>query len=46
MGLGEVGWYIHPKGENSLAVCGFGYKKSLCRAIAPHRAMQCSSVVD
>jgi len=23
-GTGEVGWYIHPKGENSRAVCGFG----------------------
>ena len=25
-GQGEVGWYIHPKGENSMAVCGFGCK--------------------
>jgi len=24
VGQGEVGWYIHPKGENSMAVCGFG----------------------
>jgi len=23
VGCGEVGWYIHPKGENSMAVCGF-----------------------
>ena len=28
MGQGEVGWYIHPKGENSTAVCGFGCKKN------------------
>jgi len=25
-GIGEVGWYIYPKGENSMAVCGFGCK--------------------
>ena len=24
VGQGEVGWYIHPKGEKSMAVCGFG----------------------
>jgi len=33
VGEGEVGWYIHPKGENSMAVCGFGCKKSLSRVI-------------
>ena len=47
VGQGEVGWYIHPKGENSTAVCGFGSKKSLSRVITqmvlenshpPHRA--------
>jgi len=27
VGQGEVGWYIHPKGENSTAVCGFGCTK-------------------
>jgi len=32
-GTGEVGWYIHPKGENNMAVCGFGWKKSLSRVI-------------
>ena len=26
MGQGEVGRYIHPKGENSMAVSGFGCK--------------------
>jgi len=26
VGQGEVGWYIHPKGENSMTVCGFGCK--------------------
>jgi len=30
---GEVGWYIHSKGENSTAVCGFCCKKSLSRVI-------------
>jgi len=24
VGRGEVGWYIHPKSENSMVVCGFG----------------------
>jgi len=33
VGKGEVGWYIHPKGENSMAVCGFGLK-SVTRVIA------------
>jgi len=52
---GEVGWYVHPKGENSMAVCGFSCKilsvGSLCKwswktVISPHRAsMQCSSVI-
>jgi len=27
-GQGEVGWYIHPKGENSMAVCWFDCKNS------------------
>ena len=22
--IGEVGWYVHPKGENSMAASGFG----------------------
>ena len=26
VGQGEVGWYRHPKGENSMVVSGFGYK--------------------
>jgi len=26
VGQGEVSWYIHPKGENSMTVCGFGCK--------------------
>jgi len=26
VGQGEVGWYIHPKGENRVAVCGFSCK--------------------
>jgi len=26
MRQGEVGWYIYPNGENSMAVCGFGCK--------------------
>ena len=26
VGQGEVGWYIYPKGENSMAVSGFGCK--------------------
>ena len=53
---GEVGWYIHLKGENRTALCGFGCKKSLSRVITqmvlenshpPHRAsiMQFSSVI-
>ena len=52
---GEEGWYIHPKGENSMAVCGFGCKESLSRVITqmvlenshpPHRAsMQFSSAM-
>ena len=33
VGQGEVGWYIHPKGENNMAVCGFGWKISLSRVI-------------
>jgi len=24
--IGGLSWYIHPKGENSMAVCGFGCK--------------------
>ena len=40
------GWYIHPKGENSMAVCGFGcediavgllHKWSWKTNILPHR---------
>ena len=27
MGQGELGWYIHPKGEKHMAVSGFGCKK-------------------
>ena len=52
---GEVGWYIHPKGENSMAVCGFGcenssvvslHKWSWIIVISPHRtSMQCSSAI-
>jgi len=47
VGQGEVGWYIHPEGENNTAVCGFGCKKSLSMVITqmvlenshpPHRA--------
>ena len=30
VGRGEVGWYIHPKSENSMVVCGFGRKKVHC----------------
>ena len=55
VGQGEVGWYIYPKGENSMAVCGFGrknpsvgsvYKWCWKKVITPHRAsMQCSSVI-
>ena len=26
VGQGKVGWYIHPKGDNSMAVSGFGCK--------------------
>jgi len=55
VGEGEVGWYIHPKGENSMAVFGFGcinpsvgslHKWSWKTVISPHRAsMQCSSAI-
>ena len=33
-GQGEVGWYVHPKGENSMAVSGFGCK-TLNTVISP-----------
>ena len=26
VGQGEVGWYIQPKGENNMAVCGLAVK--------------------
>jgi len=47
VGQGEVGWYIHPKGEKSMAVCEFGFKNpsvgslhkwSWKTVISPHRA--------
>ena len=55
VGQGKVGWYIHPEGENSMVVCGFGCRnpsvgslhKCFWKAvISPHRAsMQCSSMI-
>ena len=54
MGQGEVSWYIHPKGVNSMAVCGFGCKNPSVVSFTnglekqsshPQGSMQCSSVI-
>ena len=34
-----MGWYIHPKGENSMTVCGFGCKNPSVAIGSWHKIM-------
>jgi len=40
VGQGEVGWCTHPKGENSMAVCGFGCKYPSVGSLHNHLTSQ------